>query len=491
MYLQELLEVAIGLVFVYLLLSLVCMQVQEWLASMFRWRADNLEDGLREMLADDAVREGWLRTLRKIPILKQILQAIGRWSIIQRILKSKSVPGWIDTLYAHPLIRSLAQPGTKPSYIPAHNFGLALFDMVMTAGTEASLVQQTLQALRKEVEELLKLRGKDRLQYVAIIDAAIVQAQKLLDLARPGKVHSREYDKMRADAWAELKRQLESLGLNTDGSWIEHPEIVVEGAGTDSLLRRYPYLVEKIFKPMSTVITDLHKMPALESSVPSSSSHSSGEISAEETWYRIRQGVAALLVWKPQLARALDSLLLEASTVTSQHEQALALARNRVEQWFDATMDRTTGWYKRNVHLTLFIIGLILAGFLNIDTFGIATALWREPTIRQALVAQAEKFEPPPAEPGAADPSQAIRQLSTTLTQDLHLPVGWTPENRPTDTSDWLVKGIGLLVTAGAAAQGAPVWFDALGKFMNVRGSGKKPAIKEQPQPEDQVESTK
>jgi hypothetical protein len=50
MYLQEVLEVAIGLAFVYLLLSLICMQVQEWLASAFRWRADNLEDGLREML---------------------------------------------------------------------------------------------------------------------------------------------------------------------------------------------------------------------------------------------------------------------------------------------------------------------------------------------------------------------------------------------------------------------------------------------------------
>ena len=86
MYLQEILEVAIGLVFVYLLLSLACMQVQEWLAGWFRWRADNLEDGLREMLADDALSTGWLRSLRKMPILKQIL-------------KSEGVPGWVDSLY--------------------------------------------------------------------------------------------------------------------------------------------------------------------------------------------------------------------------------------------------------------------------------------------------------------------------------------------------------------------------------------------------------
>lgn len=116
MYLQKLLEVAIGLVFVFLLLSLVCMHVQKWLASYFRWRAANLEDGLREMLANEALTADWLRTLRKMPILKQLL-------------KSRGVLGWVDTLYAHSLIKSLAQPGTEPSYIPARNFAQVLFDM--------------------------------------------------------------------------------------------------------------------------------------------------------------------------------------------------------------------------------------------------------------------------------------------------------------------------------------------------------------------------
>jgi hypothetical protein len=72
MYLQEFLEVAIGLAFVYLRLSLVCMQVQEWLASGFRSRAGNLEDGLHEMFRDDPLRGGWLRLLRKIPSLEPI-----------------------------------------------------------------------------------------------------------------------------------------------------------------------------------------------------------------------------------------------------------------------------------------------------------------------------------------------------------------------------------------------------------------------------------
>ena len=124
-----------------------------------------------------------------------------------------------------------------------------------------------------------------------------------------------------------------------------------------------------------------------------------------------------MLILKPQLGRALDSILLEAGTFTAEKEQALALARTNVEKWFDATMDRTSGWYKRNVQLVLFIIGLFVVSLLNIDSLRIANTLWREPTIRQALVAQAERFDQSQAaDPSQGnDPAQAIRTLSTSL----------------------------------------------------------------------------
>jgi hypothetical protein len=212
-----------------------------------------------------------------------------------------------------------------------------------------------------------------------------------------------------------------------------------------------------------------------------------------ETERRIRHGVAALLVWKPELGRALDSLLLDASTFATEQENRLALARKNVEQWFDATMDRTSGWYKRNVQLTLFVIGLFVAGLLNIDSYTIASTLWREPTIRQSLVAQAEKYElPPPTSPDSSiDPAKAVRELSTTLSKDLKLPIGWSTETRPADRAGWLAKVLGLLLSAGAASFGAPFWFDVLDKFMNIRGAGKKPAKVEDQQLPDQADRAK
>ena len=46
------LDVAIGLSFMFLLLSLLASAVQELLASLFALRAKTLEQGLRNMLAD-------------------------------------------------------------------------------------------------------------------------------------------------------------------------------------------------------------------------------------------------------------------------------------------------------------------------------------------------------------------------------------------------------------------------------------------------------
>jgi hypothetical protein len=47
------------------------------------------------------------------------------------------------------------------------------------------------------------------------------------------------------------------------------------------------------------------------------------------------------------------------------------------------------------------------------------------------------------------------------------------------DSTNILLKLFGLLITAGATAQGAPFWFDVLKKFVNLRGTGPKPAQKE------------
>jgi len=176
-------------------------------------------------------------------------------------------------------------------------------------------------------------------------------------------------------------------------------------------------------------------------------------------------------------------------------------------------MNRLSGTYKRRAQLLAFIIGFILAMILNVDSINVASSLWREPTLRQAIVAEAQNYTPPvtsQSTPGAA-PLQDIPALKTQL-QSLNIPFGWNfaafnpgekkcallpiqpgqivgiavrdasgqsicngINNLPSDPNSWAAKLLGMLITGAAAAQGAPFWFDILKKLVNVRGTGAKP----------------
>src|SRR5258706_12261124 len=93
---SSIVDVAIGLIFVYLLLSLICSAANETIERFSKKRTKDLERGLKEML--------------------------GNGDLVKR-------------LYEHPLISSLFPDPYKtdganlPSYIPARNFALALMDI--------------------------------------------------------------------------------------------------------------------------------------------------------------------------------------------------------------------------------------------------------------------------------------------------------------------------------------------------------------------------
>ncbi len=86
-------DVALGLVFTYLTLSLVITATNELIASVLSRRQKTLLLGIKNLLGDDLA----------------------------------------DAVYAHPLIRSLSNNGNHPSYIPSRTFALALLDVIEPA----------------------------------------------------------------------------------------------------------------------------------------------------------------------------------------------------------------------------------------------------------------------------------------------------------------------------------------------------------------------
>lgn len=58
----------------------------------------------------------------------------------------------------------------------------------------------------------------------------------------------------------------------------------------------------------------------------------------------------------------------------------------RVKGWFNATADRSIGWFTRSTQSTLFVVGFVIAVVLNINPIVIGSALWRDPVLREATV---------------------------------------------------------------------------------------------------------
>lgn len=63
-----------------------------------------------------------------------------------------------------------------------------------------------------------------------------------------------------------------------------------------------------------------------------------------------------------------------------------------LEQWYNGTMDRVAGWYKRRTQIILFFLGLGAAVFFNIDAITIATHLAREQALQTSVLDHAEKL---------------------------------------------------------------------------------------------------
>lgn len=90
------LDVAIGLAFVYLLLSIMCTTVNEWISGILKTRSKNLEEGIRRLLDD---------------------QPLGDTH-------------FVDAFYKHPVISGMMRTGGHPSYLAGRTFAAAVMDLV-------------------------------------------------------------------------------------------------------------------------------------------------------------------------------------------------------------------------------------------------------------------------------------------------------------------------------------------------------------------------
>lgn len=476
MNLGVIIEVAIGLIFIWLILSLSTIQIQEWVASLLKFREKDLEKSIGQMLAN---------------------------------------PKLTEEFYNHPFIRALFEkPGKKPAYIPPREFAQALFNIVLTAGTENSAIQQILSSLReKKIGELLPgLANRSvRKQMEETLDRLIEKAGKLV-----------------ATDTNSIVAQFQTL-----------PEYVELAKITE-----FKDLIENIPATVTQYINTCKEINLTE------------EL-ADISVATIEKYIVAIGKINPDLERSLKTMVTGVNSYVTAAEKGLAVARTNVEKWFNSSMERLSGRYKRRSQIITFIIGIFLAVVLSVDSIALVQRLWIDPTVRAALLENASAFKlqnENPADAAAtsspeasdassantpdeevASPADTIRDFQAQF-EGLKLPLGWVsiqtkgtdvptitcalyPQSnfwlnlfkvnkdamvvqgfspkkgtcyRPSGTTvpltsteptyqevlrtNWLLAWfMGILISAAATTQGAPFWFDILNKLINLRGAGTRP----------------
>jgi hypothetical protein len=120
----------------------------------------------------------------------------------------------------------------------------------------------------------------------------------------------------------------------------------------------------------------------------------------------------------------------------------------------------------------------VIAIAVNADTITLARSLSMDMAMRWSLAAAAAEY----VNKTAASSADAKTKLDENLKQfqKLSLPLNWVagdPRSIPVGSNPvpWFIKFIGWLLTATAISVGAPLWFDLLNKFINVRSSLKPP----------------
>ncbi len=128
------LDVAIGMVFVYLLLSLIASAILEIFAALVQTRSANLQRGIRSLFSEDSIQDGitLAESVYKHGLTRGLYQDPHRdygeaTGLIDRLrLKLQTVFG-----IAPPKeIEGIRNPLLLPAYIPSRTFALALIDIL-------------------------------------------------------------------------------------------------------------------------------------------------------------------------------------------------------------------------------------------------------------------------------------------------------------------------------------------------------------------------
>jgi hypothetical protein len=464
MFNSSVLDVAIGLIFVYLLLGLICTTVNEWFAQLFKTRAATLKEGIRRLL--NAPPDGaYLIRPEDINVLAvakrfaqtndKLTQAVG---IFESDLRS-SLDRFITAQAASPD----AQPPASLALLMAKPITAILNDPHLLEKIDDSrITSQTRSEIAKQPKENELRRVNRTLLSEAYPDEIILLSDSfychplIKSLGRPGKhpsyVPPKTFALALVDIFAkgrantgtaeetlaqikasidnlpesDVKKSLQALLLNSSDS-LEKVGAKLEGWFDDSMDRVSGWYKNRV-QVWTVVIASMATILVNADTIQ----------------------IAQKLMINPALR---DKIVQEAKSAKSPGTDQAAPTLTAQQK---ADLSSLTGWTEE------FRI------FHRLDACA-------DQSLRGADLNEADCRTQSDEKAGANTNSKFVAAWNsdsfpgTRLSGALLFPWLWIVV--PSHLAGWIL-------TAIAASLGAPFWFDTLNKFMNVRAAGTSPSEK-------------
>ncbi|MGJ5676264.1 MAG: hypothetical protein ACR9NN_22105 [Nostochopsis sp.] len=505
MNLPFILDVAIGLIFIYLILSLLASEIQELIATVFQWRAEHLKKSIEILLAGDvdSAEEAHVIELANSiydnPLVKNINQeakglfvtiprkitwAIG--SLYRRLTKSRLGTDKVKSTFGD-------EKHSGPSYISADIFATTLIETLQIPALVQRLTESRLNKFKEErlaeIEEIiirLQEQTSDNYRFTEFLSNIY---KDFSELGSEFEKASWNFHQNKASLKTSLNRMAESLDRYIDSFKAEMPEDEL----SNKYLQKLIFFKQDNFDNIQQAILLGGLQPNIKEVVQTIDKNSEiyKEIKAaiqdqdSDAYKGIQEAFQTIETKLPNsVVENLDVLAKRAQARIKTTEEGMNALRLEIENTFNSSMERASGVYKRNAKGAAIIIGLAIAITANADAIHMVRRLSKDSALRDTITNSAGELA---VQKGTIDLEQLRQEADQALT-NISLPIGWSDANlqqqikwtRQSKNTFPYLKILGLIpgwILSGIAiAMGAPFWFDLLSKIVNVRNAGSRPS---------------
>jgi hypothetical protein len=386
-------DIAIGLIFIYLILSLLTSEIQELIATLLQWRAEHLKKAIDILLTGEvehsSIHQRFVDDLYNSPPLRTLNQeAKGRIARSFRKI-SHAVGDFYRSVTGVQNVFGNQRSG--PSYIPSEAFAAALLQKLDLELLSQKVSELTVQKFNKDKLELVRQVLQDLRSSLGDDSLLVSELQalenSLADIFE-NFVRGRITFTTAIDQTAE---QLKQFIDNTESSLSDNHHC------QEIIRRRLPYLRQAIaLRRMEPTISEVLAI-VLDKSNQQNLSPQIAKIVA-----RIHEKNPEI---PEQLQRNLIALARQAQLKAEGLQAGVQQLQQEVGTWFDHSMERSSGVYKRNSKGIAIAIGFLVAVSSNADTFHIVNRLSKDSILRSTISNAADQLVAQPLQTSASLPS--------------------------------------------------------------------------------------